>query len=78
MRNSSLHLVNLRSHYFGNHSIEGATLLGIAEVLNLKDLHFPVLLDEREDADRIVVARGTVNEGVHACDLRRDILIFWS
>jgi hypothetical protein len=75
----SLHLVNLRNHSLGRNlgssCIEGATLLGVGEVLNLEDLNFSILLDERHDADIIVVARGTVDEGEYGCGLRRGILL---
>jgi hypothetical protein len=61
----------------GSACVEGATLLWVAEVLNLEDLCFPVLLDEREDADGIVIARGTVDEREHGSALRH-VHIFWS
>jgi hypothetical protein len=41
---------------------KAATLLGVGEVLELKDLNFPYLFDERDDGESIVVARGTVEE----------------
>jgi len=71
-----LHSVDLRSRRYlcrclGNRSIEGAALLGIGEVLTLKNFSFPVLLDESEDRDRIVFVCGTVDHSGHSCGLRR-------
>jgi hypothetical protein len=72
--------VNLRNSHslgrnLGSSCIEGATLLGVGEVLNLEDLNFPILLDERVDDNSIVVARGTVDEGEYGCALRRGMLL---
>ena len=36
-------------------SVDGETPLGVAEVLSMKDLKFPILLDKSEDGDRIEV-----------------------
>jgi hypothetical protein len=72
--------VNLRNshslgHNFGSSRIEGATLLGVGKVLKLEDLKFSILFDERQDAESIVVARGTVEEREYGCGLRRGILL---
>jgi hypothetical protein len=74
---------NLRSRCLlgrnlGNCGIEGGTLLGVGEVLKLEDLNFPVLLDEREDEDTIVVPRGTINKSDPGCALRCSGQILWS
>ena len=59
----------------GNPSKEGGTLLGVGEVLQLEDLKFPVLLDESEDTERIIVELGAIDGCAHASDLRRGWVI---
>ena len=49
--------------------MEGITLHGVREVLDLGDLEFPVLLDEREDEDGVVIDRGTVGGRPDGCHL---------
>jgi hypothetical protein len=77
-----VHLVDLRTRYplyhsLGNSSIEGATLVGVGEVLTLEDLNLPVLLDERDDGDRVVVIRSAIDDKGPSCGLRRaDVLDF--
>lgn len=54
--------MNLRSNYSQNlrsSSIERAALIGISEVLRVKDLEFPIFLAESQDSDSIVFVRGT-------------------
>ena len=68
-------MVLLRRRPLGSLSEEGATLLGIGEVLRLDDLKLPVLLDDSEDADRINVVRGTVDEREYGCDLRHSRML---
>ena len=58
-------------------SEEGGTLLGVAEVPDLKDLKFPILLDERENADSVVVEPGTVCGREHTGGLRCGQVLFW-
>ena len=48
---------------FGNHTESGGALLRVGEVLEIEDLEFPILLDEREDVDGVVVVRGTEDGG---------------
>ena len=48
-----------------------AVLLGIGEFLRPEDLKLPVLLDQSENANRIVVDRGTVGGSAYGCDLHR-------
>ena len=55
----------------GNPTVEVAPLLGVREVLALKDLEFPILLDECEDGDRIVVECGSICCRGNDCNLRR-------
>jgi hypothetical protein len=40
--------------------MESATLLGVREVFILKDLQIPILLDEADNGDTIVLERGTI------------------
>ena len=59
----------------GSLGMEGLTLLGVREVLNLEDFEFPILLDERKDEDSIVVDCGAVTGVPHGRHLRRsDVL----
>ena len=55
-----------RGHCLGNPTKEGATLLGIGEVLEIEDLKFPILLDDSEDREGIVLVLGPEDGGGHA------------
>ena len=46
-----------------------AALLGIREILHLKDLKSTILLDEREDAEGVVVKRVAIGGRPHSCEL---------
>ena len=77
------HFVDLRTTWYplsrglGNPSEVCGTLLRVGEVPELQDLNFPVLLDEREDRERIVLVRGTIDGGAHPCGLRHGGVL-WS
>jgi hypothetical protein len=58
-------------------SDEGATVFRVGEILAMKDLEFPVLLDESIDEDSIVVERGPEDGMEHACNLHRGYTL-WS
>ena len=49
----------------------GATLLGVARVLAMEDLEFPIFLDKSVAEGSIVVERGPEHGREHACELRR-------
>jgi hypothetical protein len=53
-------------------SEESVKLLGVAEILAMEDLEFPVLLDNSVDDDSVVVERGPEDGRVHTCDLHHD------
>ena len=51
-------------------SVESGTLCGVRETLDPIDLEFPILLDERDDADILILNRGTIGSGTHHSSLR--------
>ena len=53
----------------GNPRIENTTLVGVREIFTLEDLNLPVLLNERVDAESIVLVRDTVDEREYGCAL---------
>jgi len=61
----------------GSPSDEGITVLGVAEVLAVEDLEFPVLLDKSVDDDSIIFVRGPGDGREHGCDLRCSYVL-WS
>jgi hypothetical protein len=66
----------LNSHPFGRSlsdspSEEGVTLFGVAEILAIEDLEFPVLLDNSVDDDVVAVVCDPGGGREYTCDLRR-------
>ena len=59
----------------GSPSDDGITLLGVAEVIAIEDLEFPVLLDKSVGDDGIVVVRGPGDGREQTCDLRRGYVL---
>ena len=76
------YFVGLQTRYkpgrnLDNRSQEGVTLPRVGEIFTIEDLELPVLLDEREDADRIIFVGGTDDGSAHARCLRRGYML-WS
>ena len=71
--------VGLLGSYPVGHSLDrtsdmGTTLLGVGEVLATDDFELPILLNNIDDGDSIVVIRGPENGRIHACRLCRGYL----
>lgn len=54
---------SLLGQYLCAFSMEATALLGVGEVFGLDDLGFPILVDKRENEDRIVVDRNVIGGG---------------
>ena len=71
-----MHFVDLLSSLLGLNifkpRVEGKTPLGVAEVLTIEDLKFPILLDKSEDGDRIEVESVPAGGREHDCGLCSD------
>ena len=77
-----MHLVDLLSNSLlgcglFNPSEESNTWLGVGEVLAVKDLKIPILLDKSEDGDNIVGKRAPKDGRDHPCSLRCGYVL-WS
>ena len=48
---------------------EPGALLGVCDLLKLAYLYFPILLDEGNDSNGIVLDRGTIGMGEQGCIL---------
>lgn len=49
--------------------VKPLTLLRVSEDFDIEDLEFPILTDEREDVDRIIVDRCTIDGCEQECEL---------
>ena len=60
-----------------NPGVDGHTPLGVAKVLTMEDLEFPILLGKSEDGDGIEVESVPAGSSKHTCGLCRGYVLWF-